>query len=194
MSPYKHLPLPLGSIRLLQLLPDRESSKLLRCKLLVCTLLRSDGRARPYEALSYVWGSEEGRMQSVFITNDQKDNQTDFQELPIRENLYAALLHLQDPELPRLLWVDAICIDQSHSKEKAEQILLMAEVYAKASRVIVWLREPYVSDSLVPEAEGSNALDAIRLAASAHSVEIQDAQKQAIAAFLGRSWFQRIWV
>jgi hypothetical protein len=133
-------------------------------------------------------------MQSVFITNDQKDNQTDFQELPIRENLYAALLHLQDPELPRLLWVDAICIDQSHSKEKAEQILLMAEVYAKASRVIVWLREPYVSDSLVPEAEGSNALDAIRLAASAHSVEIQDAQKQAIAAFLGRSWFQRIWV
>jgi hypothetical protein len=133
-------------------------------------------------------------MQSVFITNDQKDNQTDFQELPIRENLYAALLHLQDPELPRLLWVDAICIDQSHSKEKAEQIPLMAEVYAKASRVIVWLREPYVSDSLVPEAEGSNALDAIRLAASAHSVEIQDAQKQAIAAFLGRSWFQRIWV
>lgn len=37
------------------------------------------------------------------------------------------------------LWVDAICINQDDPAEKGRQILLMGEIYAKATQVIVWL-------------------------------------------------------
>jgi hypothetical protein len=41
--------------------------------------------------------------------------------------------------LPILLWVDAICIDQKTDSEKAIQVLRMKETYEGACKVIVWL-------------------------------------------------------
>jgi hypothetical protein len=51
------------------------------------------------------------------------------------------LLRLQDHLCSRVIWIDAICIDQANEKEKENQIPLMAEIYAKARRVVVWLGE-----------------------------------------------------
>jgi ABC-type uncharacterized transport system substrate-binding protein len=84
--------------------------------------------------------------------------------------------------------VDAICINQSDKTEKAQQIPLMAEIYARASRVIVWLGEE--------EKESNQALDVIQVAAkgSINFSEIDQAQKVAVLELLKRLWFQRIWV
>jgi hypothetical protein len=192
MPNYRHSPLPPGSIRLLQLLPGNENSTSLRCRLLVCSLRRSTGPTRPYEALSYVWGSTEN-LKSIAITDDHNVDQ----EFAITQNLHGALHQLQDFELARLLWVDALCIDQSSNAEKSIQIALMAEIYANASRVIVWLDEARADDqeSLVEHvANGCEALEAIRLAASGQPSRIQGSQKRAISMLLNRQWFQRIWV
>ena len=41
----------------------------------------------------------------------------------------------------RLVWIDAICIDQSSIPERNQQVTHMGEIYTKARRVAVWLGE-----------------------------------------------------
>ncbi|KAL2061191.1 hypothetical protein VTL71DRAFT_7464 [Oculimacula yallundae] len=40
---------------------------------------------------------------------------------------------------PRLLWIDAICINQQDMAERQSQIRIMGEVYLKASLLVIWL-------------------------------------------------------
>lgn len=57
----------------------------------------------------------------------------------ITQNLHAALLHLRDSTFPRILWIDAIRMDQAENEEKSSQIQIVAQIYALAGIVIVWL-------------------------------------------------------
>jgi hypothetical protein len=51
-----------------------------------------------------------------------------------RKPLYSAvsLLHPRDRSLERILWIDAICIDQNNLEERCQQVQLMAMIYSKA--------------------------------------------------------------
>lgn len=60
--------------------------------------------AIPYEALSYVWGNKES---TEMI-------RVDGCLLKVTENLFEALSSLRKAREDRLIWIDAICIDQSH--------------------------------------------------------------------------------
>ncbi|KAK3351880.1 LOW QUALITY PROTEIN: heterokaryon incompatibility protein-domain-containing protein [Neurospora tetraspora] len=138
-----------------------------------CTALDSKG-TRPYEALSYVWGSED-KPCSIFING---------YNLAVGKNLYAALLHLRDHSIKRTIWIDAICINQGDKEEKGHQVQSMAKIYAKASRVIVWLGE---------EEPGSDqALEEIRIAAELSRRRLDN--KAEILTLLQGPWFRRIWV
>ena len=57
------------------------------------------------------------------------------------KNLHAALVRLRDPFLKRILWVDAICINQQDEEERTQQVAAMARIYGLAKRVVVWLGE-----------------------------------------------------
>ncbi|RKK85082.1 hypothetical protein BFJ69_g1783 [Fusarium oxysporum] len=59
--------------------------------------------------------------------------------LSITESLHEALWHLRKPDEDRVLWVDALCIDQTNIKERGHQVSRMGEIYKKADKVIVWL-------------------------------------------------------
>ena len=59
----------------------------------------------------------------------------------MRLNLYQALRRLRWFRDPRLIWVDAICINQSDVDEKSQQIPLMGRIYRNAASVLVWLGE-----------------------------------------------------
>ncbi|RMJ19961.1 hypothetical protein CDV36_000382, partial [Fusarium kuroshium] len=171
-SLYCYSSLPEGSIRLLRLLPHQDEYAPIQCQLFDCALTGT-GRTRPYEALSYVWGSET-KPRSLSI---------DSCDLPVGENLYAALSHLRDCSLERIIWVDAICINQRDIKEKGTQVQSMAEIYAKASDVIVWLGEA--------TPDSCQALEEIRVAAEQRTTLSID--ESAILRLLERPWFQRIW-
>lgn len=82
-----------------------------------------------YEALSYTWGSPDV-VKGVEI-NEHRFN--------VRENLWAALLQLRSPTQARALWIDAICINQDDTEERNHQVKLMAHIYARAAKVLVWL-------------------------------------------------------
>ncbi|KAH0594002.1 hypothetical protein MHUMG1_08325 [Metarhizium humberi] len=65
-----------------------------------------------FEALSYTWGSPSP-------TYDISINACAF---PVSGNLRKALDDLRYPDKPRILWADAICINQRDSDEKAHQL------------------------------------------------------------------------
>lgn len=88
------------------------------------------GPPPPYEALSYTWGS---KMHTEHIHVDHCC------QLSITENLSAALRDLRKTDQSRVLWVDALSINQDDNYEKSSQIQLMGKVYARAAQVLVWL-------------------------------------------------------
>ncbi|EXA30773.1 hypothetical protein FOVG_17873 [Fusarium oxysporum f. sp. pisi HDV247] len=173
LPPSCYSSLPEGSIRLLRLLPHQDEHAPIQCQLFDCALADS-GSTRPYEALSYVWGSE-NKPRSIFI---------DGCDLPVGENLYVALSHLRDRSIERTIWIDAICINQQDPKDKGHQVQSMAKIYAKASRVIVWLGEA--------TPDNDQALEEIRIAAEQPTKP--STKEGTILKLLEGPWFQRIWV
>jgi hypothetical protein len=178
---YSSLSLGSDSIRLLRLMPHENKSierTEIQCELFDYPLQDQGKGTHLYEALSYAWGGSE-KPRSISINK---------QNLAVTENLYTALLRLRDRSLERILWVDAICINQENPEEQGQQVQLMAKIYSKATRVLVWLGET------AGDIEG--ALEDIRLAANEESMERskKEMNQQAILNLLQRSWFQRIWV
>jgi hypothetical protein len=167
-----------NSIRLLRLLPSEDENAVIQCQLFNCSLQESGKRTHPYDALSYVWG-ESDKTRHICV---------DLLDLSINPNLHDALTHLRHPYIERIIWVDAVCINQANEAEKERQILFMAKIYGQATRVVVWLGEA---------AEKSDqALEEIRVAGgkiSKNSLK-KEAIEKAILALLRRPWFQRIWV
>ena len=91
-----------------------------------------------YEALSYAWGTNTSSNLAEIRCNGL--------EFWIQPNLEAALKRLRSPDHKRVIWVDAICINQADPSEKASQVLKMRDIYAKARQVIVWLGDDDESD------------------------------------------------
>ncbi|KAI5866516.1 hypothetical protein GGS23DRAFT_550945 [Durotheca rogersii] len=122
------------SVRLLTLLPSPSLTAALELTLTEASLESITSQAKNgFEALSYVWGARVG---TVPISCDG-------QQLLVTPNCESALRHLRLAGQDRVLWVDAICIDQGSDtesvKERNTQVALMGEIYQKAARTLCWL-------------------------------------------------------
>lgn len=145
-DPYTYSPLLAhpNSIRLLRLLPASRAEDPVHCRIFNYSLSIPARTSHLYECLSYVWGSVEDK--ETIRVNDAG--------FAVTKNLHGALRRLRDPDLDRTLWVDAVCINQNDLEERANQVQIMALIYAYASRVVVWLGE---------EADGSKeAMELLR--------------------------------
>lgn len=124
------------SIRLITLLPSLSFYSPVCCEIHDVPLMDSP----PYEALSYVWGPP-APGHAIHLNDDQ-------QTLQVTPNCLEALRYLR-PRLSlsgrrgRVLWVDAICIDQTHSEasiqERNAQVTMMDAIYIRAVKVVAWL-------------------------------------------------------
>jgi hypothetical protein len=117
------------SIRLIELHPGVRGSPL-SCSMTEVQI--ADGPK--YEALSYAWGEPR-----VFHTIEEVTKNT---HLSITVNLHDALQAIRHEHASRVLWIDAICINQSDLPEKGHQVASMGRIYGDAWRVIVWLGCP----------------------------------------------------
>jgi hypothetical protein len=113
-------------IRLLLLAPGKDEEPV-HCMLMVSSfpniILDS------YSALSYTWGTRENPA-TIFVNQ---------QPLEVTQNLEKALRCVRDDDGVKVFWVDAICINQEDSVEKADQIKNMRFIYERAQIVEVWL-------------------------------------------------------
>jgi hypothetical protein len=104
---YEYTPLDksTSTIRLVLLLPGDFNDNI-ECHLLHASL----DSELSYEALSYTWGDPE-ILRPVLLEGEP---------FPVTENLYDALRHLRlKKNEVRYLWIDALCIDQTNSEERA---------------------------------------------------------------------------
>lgn len=133
LKAYKDL--PRGSIRLLRLLPGEDRQR-------VCCEISEHPLTDmlSYNAISYAWGA--GPPQHHVMLSGH--------EFAIRKNLWRFLCQARRSTKmrDRLIWIDALCIDQSNNAERTHQVGLMAEIFSRANCVIVWLGPSYGDSDL----------------------------------------------
>lgn len=232
-KPYTHA--PLGSdpdeIRVVKLLPGVGDDEI---SIEIVHLVVDE--EPEYEALSYVWGTSDitydirvvpdfsvempeknprpdsitqatSNLEQISLTQDEGS------VLAIGMNLYIALKRLRQQDDIRILWIDAICIDQDDEAEKSKEVGKMGEIYRNARRVVVWLGEESrdstlaistlykVGNDLEYEREGLSFRCRIRsgsdlksLDVSGELIEASRSSWVAINMLLERPWFTRLWV
>jgi hypothetical protein len=132
--PYEPLDQSIDSIRLVLLQPGKGED------IIDCQLIHVTFASKPnYVALSYTWGKAE--CPKPILVNGKK--------MTVQRNLYKAFQGLRSMTEVRMLWADAICINQSDLEERNYQVELMAFVYTRAQAVVVWLgsHDPSNDDS-----------------------------------------------
>ncbi|KAK3615054.1 hypothetical protein LTR56_026692 [Elasticomyces elasticus] len=112
-------------IRLVHILPGEFNEQVL------CMLETIRVASMPvYDALSYTWGSTSAPRTITLAGNP------DFQ---VTRNLYAALRRSRRSDKVRVMWIDALCINQLDYTERNAQIAMIRRVFGNARRVMVWL-------------------------------------------------------
>lgn len=120
--------------RVLRLYGSTSSDDPIHCSLEVAQLDDPDGSL--YEALSYTWADLDGDKRNcmpIYIGSH-------FDVLLVTKNCQSALRRLRK-RFDRLLWIDAICINQNDPIERSAQVNHMSEIYSRASRVLIYLGE-----------------------------------------------------
>jgi len=166
-------------IRLIKLLA-RRSTEPVRCQTVVCRLYTGV----EYDALSYTWG------------NPPADCPIDIdgRQTLVRKNLWRFLSQISTPgyDMPRLLWVDSISIDQENAEERSEQVGMMGQIYSQARKVIIWLGPAYHGSDQAMEA----LTDCLGLVSykKKHAKFWSSARGLALSRLCNRLYWTRLWV
>lgn len=87
-----------------------------------------------YETVSYTWGGEDGD-----ATPCKPAYFGDFWDvLFLTRNCWSLLQYLRPSTVTRIVWVDAICINQNNLPERGSQVSLMPQIYGKCMRVVIY--------------------------------------------------------
>jgi hypothetical protein len=153
-------------------------------------VIEHSGLVVEYIALSYTWGYPE--LSETLICNKKKRM--------ISSSNAAALIALRSSATKTYVWIDAICINQGDSDEKAAQVARMLSIYKKARSVTAWLGQPD-DNSLLAFAccreltELCGAVSGVDRTAHAPACFAQlRAIYLAILSLFTRRWIRRTWI
>ncbi|CCT65350.1 related to heterokaryon incompatibility protein het-6 [Fusarium fujikuroi IMI 58289] len=182
-EPYPGPPLPSAShIRLVHLLPETDAA-------VCCELVTVSIDAAPeYEALSYTWGDASSAARIDVTTQGSETRQ----QFSVTSNCFSALKRLRYKDRTRVLWIDALAIDQSNVDERNHQVSLMSRIYSQAAGVIVYLGE-FANDSDLAIEFIMECYDPFPDNTSL-SFPRSDTLMDALRNFFLRPWFTRVWV
>ncbi|PON27151.1 hypothetical protein TGAM01_v204100 [Trichoderma gamsii] len=206
MSEYAYEPIDFSgpAIRLLRLC--RGTGSEIACELFQASLCERDDSIS-YEALSYTWGLPDVR--DNIVVNGKP--------LSVTVNLYLALQQLRQRDEDRILWIDAVCINQKDLKERSHQVQMMGEIYKQADRVVFWLgsgtdetnvfmksMELLQRQSIRQQCRSWTRQDdrwktlwgeiQLELSFSYEKSTLEDIQRQGLKILLDRPWFRRVWI
>lgn len=141
-----------------------------------------------YEALSWNWGTE-SKDCGIRVLDGIKHSQ---RRLAVSRELALALKYLRHPKTDRILWIDALCINQADHEERNHQVQMMSRIYNCAQQVCVWLGQDNddstVAITFIREIMLLENFDAI-------SEKKENAHKwRSLLLLMQRPWFSRKWV
>lgn len=172
-----YTPLEPGTIRLVHLHPASDLKADVVCSL---EHARLNGNPR-YQALSYVWGS----------LDDPREIRLNGITVLVTQNLYSALRRIRLQRETRVIWVDALAINQSDIAERNAEVQVMSDIYSTAYETLVWFDRhlgKYVELNLSSWTEpGYNVPDG----QSVYHMSL--ALKEALFAVARQSYWSRIW-
>ncbi|KAH4812526.1 hypothetical protein HBI26_135130 [Parastagonospora nodorum] len=174
-----HVYEPLGRpdhIRLICLEPAFFPQEPLRFSFLSGNLIDFENQ---YEAVSYTWGEP-----LLIYPLHHKDGT----QVMVTANLDRALRRYRLPATNRLLWADAVCINQKDDTEKATQIPLMVQIFRNASKVQAWV------GGGAQEERGMQYLSKLSRFSSLPLKQSSTELHSVVQQFLGLPWFNRLWV
>lgn len=151
MSSSIYEPLEPGFIRVLHIQPAKQ----LEAPLIATLELLQLTDDADYEALSYAWDG-------AFNDQELEDGHLCLNGtiVAIKGNLRDALRRLRRGTEIRVLWVDALCINQEDLAERSAQVAIMSQIYSSASQVVMWVGED------TPEGDGKAYLGWCRKSAA----------------------------
>jgi hypothetical protein len=170
------------SIRILILHPSPNQSKPI-----VCTIqhIRLSDKTINYEALSYTWG-DITQKEAIHFHDGSKD-------LLVGKTCHDALRNLRQTTTYRLLWIDAICINQKDPSERNHQVRMMDVVYNRASKVVVFLGEHTAgSRVLFEELAAADKLMTLKKKCDRPPPSLTVVDE--LEKLWLRPWFKRVWV
>lgn len=160
-----------------------------------------------YEALSYSWlaydedEKEEEEVERAGKAEQKYSIECNMSSISILSNLSSALFRLRRVQKLRTLWIDQICINQGDKQEKDRQIPLMAEIYSKAFRVLIWLGEAKHDSDLAMDAfpilvrklQEKDNTASVPYGSVSEVLGYTANHLAAINHLLSRRWFFRVW-
>ncbi|KAF6826696.1 heterokaryon incompatibility protein [Colletotrichum plurivorum] len=173
---HEYAPLETDQIRLVVLEPGRRSDPI-RCRILAHQLKE----ALPYEAVSYTWGDETLTKDIQILPENYP--QDAISTLAVSRSCVCVLEELRSAYSPRVLWIDAISINQASFDERSQQVRIMPSIYRSASQVTICL-------SRTPE-DHTAAVDFISRGRFKNS---PPESIQAAKRLFRHPWFSRTWV
>lgn len=132
-----------------------------------------------FEALSYVWGNN----------TLSRPIKTQKGTIWITQNCLNALIDLRSKNTSRLLWIDAICINQRNNEEKNHQVPLMSRIYATASQTLIYLG-PRGAERALPLFKELERYWKGHLSPTG----LTDEYLGDVERIVSKSWFHRVWV
>ena len=203
MTSFRYSPLEHSQFRILTLLPGNFDDPLTG-SLSHRQFLPANKKVPKYEALSYVWGDQIYTDSIALFQDDHPKDRL------IGPYLATALRHLRQRDQSRELWIDALCINQDDTVERADQVRRMGEIYREAGRVVVWLGPEEDNSSValsILDHIGANVyFDPAKYEVSPlprsdqkfgnppSVLSYSEGEWLAIKKLFARSWFTRLWV
>lgn len=117
---------PSASIRCLTIAKGAGHGRL-RAQLNVYHFAPGKSQVPPYYAISYTWGDPNGKL--PLLINGIR--------LWISANAHKALMDVRSEHEDRVVWIDALCIDQDNETERNAQVAVMRKIYSHATGMSV---------------------------------------------------------
>ena len=143
-----------------------------------------------HSAVSYTWGSALSTHQLLVAGPLAPGNSVDVSAhryLRITANVDSLLRHLRKAHKAVRLWIDAVCLNQTDEKEKAQQIHKMGDIYRAAKKVHIWLGDDNVDDA-------RRVFSLIRQVELRNEWSPSQDEVSLLAKLFARAWFARLWV
>lgn len=188
-------------IRLLKFSKDTSDSTWSSTACSVVTVALPEAPA--YCAISYVWGDP----------THLRDIELDGLQVPVLATAVEALQQMHAAAFiasshTAYIWVDAVCIDLDNDQERAQQVMIMSEIYSNATQVLAFLGLSFsghveiqtsicASARALREAAGSRkGLNRLLNFDTDLSVAeyLNGLDKALLAKFYASPWFTRLWI